>query len=282
MAIYISEKFKQFRKASDLTQEQIADIFNVSPQTVSRWETGVNFPDIEMLPSIAEFFKVTVDDLLGVDIAQKKAKAKKYWIAIHEKFREGLFDEAITIGRKAVAEMPNDYNLLAWLALVLWQKHHEVPKEEQEKYIREVISINERILEQCPYEPGDCTRSNAYQQLAYAYNDIGDKEKALKFANGLTYHESQIARCVILEGEEKLKQTILNIEIFANLIMQHIEIIEGQEKTNEVYIQINEEAVNCESLIQNTIVVCNEIIEKLKKYAKTNNAAVICPGSTFY
>ena len=270
MAIYLSEKFKQFRKARDLTQEQIADTFNVSPQTVSRWETGTNFPDIEVLPSIAEFFKVTVDDLLGVDIAQKKAKAKKFWTEIHEKFRERLLDDAITIGRKAVAEIPNDYNLLAWLALVLWEKHYEVPAGEQEKFIREVISINERILEECPYEPGDCTRANAYQRLAYAYSDIGDKEKALKFANGLTYHDSQVMRCRILEGEEKLKQTILNIEIFANLVMRHIEFLEEFEKTEETHIQINDEAVNGELLIQNTITVCNEIIEKLKKYAKTD------------
>ena len=72
MAIYLSEKLKQFRKSRDLTQEQIADIFHVSPQAVSRWETGVSFPDIEMLPSIAEFFKVTVDDLLGGGYSEER------------------------------------------------------------------------------------------------------------------------------------------------------------------------------------------------------------------
>jgi len=56
MAIYLSEKLKQFRKARDLTQEQAANVFNVSPQTVSRWETGVNCPDIVILPAIADFF----------------------------------------------------------------------------------------------------------------------------------------------------------------------------------------------------------------------------------
>ena len=74
MAIYLSEKLKQFRKARNLTQEQVADIFNVSPQTVSRWETGTNLPDIDMLPAIADFFEATVDDLLGVDIAKKEAR----------------------------------------------------------------------------------------------------------------------------------------------------------------------------------------------------------------
>ena len=49
MAIYFSEKFKQLRKDKDLTQDQIANIFNISPQAVSRWETGATYPDIEIL-----------------------------------------------------------------------------------------------------------------------------------------------------------------------------------------------------------------------------------------
>ena len=57
MSTYFSERFKQLRKSNDLTQEQIADIFHVSPQSVSRWETGVNYPDTEMLPHIALFLK---------------------------------------------------------------------------------------------------------------------------------------------------------------------------------------------------------------------------------
>jgi len=71
MAIYFSEKFKNLRKSRSLTQEQIADILHVSPQTVSRWETGATSPDIELLPLLSDLFSVTVDDLLGIDIKKK-------------------------------------------------------------------------------------------------------------------------------------------------------------------------------------------------------------------
>ena len=54
MAIYFSEKFKKFRKERDLTQEQIAEIFYISPQAVSRWETGATYPDIEILPHMLQ------------------------------------------------------------------------------------------------------------------------------------------------------------------------------------------------------------------------------------
>jgi transcriptional regulator with XRE-family HTH domain len=66
MSVYFSEKIKQLRKSYDLTQEEVADIFHVSPQSVSRWETGANYPDVEILPHIAIFFKVSVDELLDL------------------------------------------------------------------------------------------------------------------------------------------------------------------------------------------------------------------------
>jgi len=251
MAIYFHEKFKQFRKARDLTQEQIANTFHVSPQTVSRWETGVNLPDIEMLPPLAAFFRVTVDDLLGVDIVHRQAKAKQFWTAIHEKYRENHFDEAIEIARRAVAELPNDYNLLSWLARVLWRKAYDAPKEEQENDVREVIALHKRIIEECPDDPGDCTKANSFQQLAYAYNLIGDKRKAMEYASGLTFYTSEVMRWIILEGEEKRQKAIENISIFTNLILEHVEFLEASGETG---LPVGE-----------ALAVCKTIVEKLEK-----------------
>ena len=57
MQICFNEVFRRLRRDRDLTQEQAADIFGVSPQAVSRWETGSACPDIAMLmfmsPAIA-------------------------------------------------------------------------------------------------------------------------------------------------------------------------------------------------------------------------------------
>lgn len=55
---------KELRKNKGLTQEQIAERFNTSSRTISRWETGTYMPDISMLVEIAEFYDVDVREII--------------------------------------------------------------------------------------------------------------------------------------------------------------------------------------------------------------------------
>jgi len=62
----IGAAIKALRIGKGLTQEQLAELMNVSAQTVSRWETEVNYPDITILPALASVFEVSADRLLGI------------------------------------------------------------------------------------------------------------------------------------------------------------------------------------------------------------------------
>lgn len=72
MNIYFGENLRELRQKRKLTQEKLADFLNVSFQTVSKWERGENYPDICTLLEISSFFKVSVDDLLGVNRAENE------------------------------------------------------------------------------------------------------------------------------------------------------------------------------------------------------------------
>jgi len=74
MVIKIGEKIKELRKKSDITQERFAEYLGVTAQAVSKWEVESGYPDIELLPSIANFFDVTIDELMGFDISKKQQK----------------------------------------------------------------------------------------------------------------------------------------------------------------------------------------------------------------
>lgn len=59
-----SEKLRSLRKERGLSQEQLAELLDVSRQSVSKWESGQTFPEIDKLIILSDVFKVTIDDLL--------------------------------------------------------------------------------------------------------------------------------------------------------------------------------------------------------------------------
>lgn len=66
---------KELRKEKGLTQEQLAEKFGVSRRTVSRWETGSNLPDLDILIEMADYFDVNLRELLdGERRAEKMDK----------------------------------------------------------------------------------------------------------------------------------------------------------------------------------------------------------------
>ena len=62
----IGEVIKCKRKKRNMTQAELAEVLKVTPQAVSRWEMGVSYPDIAMVPMISEALCVTADELLGL------------------------------------------------------------------------------------------------------------------------------------------------------------------------------------------------------------------------
>lgn len=62
--VKIGTFLKTLRKENGLTQEQLADKFNVSNRTISRWETGTNMPDIELLIEISNFYAVSITEII--------------------------------------------------------------------------------------------------------------------------------------------------------------------------------------------------------------------------
>lgn len=59
------KRFSDLRKLKKLTQEEIAERVNISPQAVSKWENDISLPDISILPTLADILDVSLDELLG-------------------------------------------------------------------------------------------------------------------------------------------------------------------------------------------------------------------------
>lgn len=89
MKLTIGENIRTLRRAKDMTQEQLADKLGVTYQSVSRWENAQVYPDIELLPAIAEIFEISTDALLGVPEAEKTKRADE----LIEEFCRATYEE---------------------------------------------------------------------------------------------------------------------------------------------------------------------------------------------
>ena len=116
MTLKIGEKIKELRKKADITQERFAEYLGVTAQAVSKWEVENGYPDIELLPSIANFFNITIDELMCFDILKNQEKIKKILKQITLHWLKGT---AVEFLRNAVQEFPNNFELLYHLANVL-------------------------------------------------------------------------------------------------------------------------------------------------------------------
>lgn len=79
----LAKNLAYYRKASGLTQLELADRFNYSDKSVSKWERGEGFPDIFVLKSLADFYGITVDDFYqsehkAVKVSQNKKRKQTY------------------------------------------------------------------------------------------------------------------------------------------------------------------------------------------------------------
>ena len=84
--VRIGAFLKALRKEKELTQEQLAEQLRVSGRTVSRWETGSNMPDIAMLVELAEFYGVSIPEIINGERKSENMdpKAKETAIAMAE------------------------------------------------------------------------------------------------------------------------------------------------------------------------------------------------------
>lgn len=187
MKLHIGNSIKYLRKEKDITQEELADILGVSYQSVSRWETGACYPDMELLPVISDFFGVTVDQLLGVNEKIEREKVTQYLFRFQEAISQGKVYDCIAIAREGIAEYPNNFALLNKLMYALFiagDDDGNIPewKENLEKYDAEITALGERIMKYCPDQN---IRLEATARLAFNHCEMGRKEKGRRIYESL-------------------------------------------------------------------------------------------------
>lgn len=126
----IGEVIKCRRQKRNLTQTELAAQLNITPQAVSRWEMGISYPDIAMLPQIAEALQTSADELLGVRLSGPCRHSGEYNDQIlNQSQADSIFDyipvPASGKGRKVLVADDAEF-LRGLLKDILTKKGHTV------------------------------------------------------------------------------------------------------------------------------------------------------------
>ncbi|HIW33874.1 MAG TPA: helix-turn-helix domain-containing protein [Candidatus Paenibacillus intestinavium] len=88
-----STNFAQRRKEQAVTQQQVAEYVGVSKAAVSKWEQGLSYPDITLLPKLATYFNLSIDALLGYEPQMTKEHIQKMYAKLAKRFGEQPFEQ---------------------------------------------------------------------------------------------------------------------------------------------------------------------------------------------
>lgn len=200
MEINLKEKLRTLRQLKGITQEALASHLGITPQSVGKWERGEGFPDITLLPKIAFYFDVTIDELLCVDQVRVEETISEYQKQSNFCWQNGDNEKNLEIWEKAYAEFPNDCRVIEGLMFAINSDAvYPCPKDKAER----IIALGELLLEK---STDTRQRESAVQCLCYTYDNI-DKEKALHYADisGSFHITREDLRSTILDGEEGIK-----------------------------------------------------------------------------
>lgn len=189
MELKISETMKALRKERGNTQDDLANHLGISVQAVSKWERGDGFPDITLLPYIASYYNVTVDDILGCSALRKQEEMAAFKEQAQILINQGKRVERLALCREMQKKYPNDEDVLYNLMYDLWIV-------DRTKSSEEIICIANRLLKSDSMD----MRYGAIQMLAYTYSALGDDEKALEYAKMVPCNKDLLSS--VLRGKE--------------------------------------------------------------------------------
>lgn len=211
MQIKLGEKIKELRKRDRKKQEDLAVALGVTNQAVSRWEANGGYPDIEMLPAIANYFHITLDELFGYDSVGRETKLQSYIGQADQIQKHGDHVRLIQFLRNAISEFPSEWQLQYRLANALvamgYQKSepHKIAVRgngffqyngeynAQNECWKEAVSLFEEVIKK---EIDNDHRTSAVFSLMWLYSCMGDQENAERTA--LSQSPVSISREVLL------------------------------------------------------------------------------------
>lgn len=148
--LHLSDNIIRLRHEKKLTQEELADFMGVTKASVSKWEKGIHTPDLMLLPQLAAYFDVTVDELIGYEARLSGEQIRRKYTELTKDFATLPFRDTIEKVRVLAHKYYACYPFLLQL-IILYLNHYMLAETEEERraLLQEAAGWCDRILENC-------------------------------------------------------------------------------------------------------------------------------------
>lgn len=273
MQLDLGNNIRQLRRRDKRTQEQLAEALGVTSQAVSRWESGGSYPDMNLIPSIANFFGVSIDELFGYE--GERAHRIETLAAEIDRMnhlnsgKDVCITECIAKARSALVEFPGNERLMLSLASALYKaayvrygECHLIDEEGYSVYDTqkhktyeewvEAIPLYEKVLQTLPLGK---LRDRATEELAQLYLNLGDYEKGMALAEQAPdmWNSREFLRAYACDGKQYVKA---HSELLLQTIRASAVLIVNITAGDQQYLSAHEKAENIASAIHLFEVIC--------------------------
>lgn len=233
MQIKIGKVIQRLRKERNLTQEQLAKFIGVSTPAVSKWESGNSYPDIELLPLLADFFNVSIDKLLNYKIDLSEEEVMKIYKELEsgfarieidlsteepkEEFRQDL-ESVKKLSNMYIEKYPKSYLLKLRICSLYQMYLYKFGKSELNDRVKETTNILEDIVR----NTDDIQiKETALIILSNAYCMLEDYEKAELYLNMIhkSIGDTSVNLAMIYLKQNRLEEAeiLLQNKLFSNV-----------------------------------------------------------------
>ena len=180
MTIKVGTIIKKLRTENNTTQDTLATAIGVTPQAISRWESEGGYPDIELLPQLADFFSVSIDELLGYRLSEREEKLANIKKEMARLAEVGTLEERIAFAKNSIAAYPYDCEIKNNLAVCLYHLWQET---EDAALISDIEHLCKSVIAECDDQD---IRYDAIYLLILIYGGTKQRDKAIEAVNLLT------------------------------------------------------------------------------------------------
>ncbi|MCI8668962.1 MAG: helix-turn-helix transcriptional regulator [Lachnospiraceae bacterium] len=266
MELNFSENIIRLRHERKITQEQLAAFIGVTKASVSKWETKQNLPDILLLPKLAAFFNITIDELLGYEPQLSKEQIQKIYLDLSASFTEHPFDKVMEKCNLLVKKYYSCYPFLFQIS-ALWLNHFMMAETQtrQQEVLNSASDLCRHIISNCR-DIGLCNdtillNATIHLQLGNAGEVIDTLEEILN-PNRLSAQSDHILiQAYQMSGQAERADSFTQISMFSHLL-------------SLISAATNYLSIHCENFS-----VCQETMKRIESIISAYHLELLHPAS---